>query len=66
MTAIITEPTDIQINPLLSHVSCFGENDGTAFLQISGGISPYTQNWNGVNILSLTAGSYLYLPLIHI
>jgi len=60
VTAIITEPTDIQINPLLSHVSCFEQNDGTAFLQISGGISPYTQNWNGVNILSLTAGSYLY------
>ena len=63
VTAIITEPTDIQINPLLSHVSCFGQNDGTAFLQISGGISPYTQNWNGVNILSLTAGSYLYSVL---
>ena len=60
VTAVITEPTDIQINPLLSHVSCFEQNDGTAFLQISGGISPYTQNWNGVNILSLTAGSYLY------
>ena len=63
VTATITEPTDIQINPILSHVSCFGENDGTAFLQINGGTPPYTENWNGVNILSLTAGSYLYSVL---
>jgi len=58
--AIITQPADIQINELLSHVSCFKENDGTAFLQINGGISPYIENWNNVNTLALSAGSYSY------
>ncbi|MBT3622305.1 MAG: T9SS type B sorting domain-containing protein [Flavobacteriales bacterium] len=58
--AIITQPADIQINELLSHVSCFGENNGTAFLQVNGGISPYIENWNNVNILALSAGSYSY------
>jgi len=58
--AIITQPDDIQINELLSHVTCFGENDGTAFLQINGGITPYTENWNGIDITTLSAGSYTY------
>ena len=58
--AVITQPDDIQINELLSHVTCFGENDGTAFLQINGGISPYTENWNGIDITNLSAGSYTY------
>lgn len=58
--AIITEPSDIQINEIISHVSCFGENDGTAYLQISGGIAPYTETWSATNLLSLSAGSYTY------
>ena len=58
--AIITQPADIQVNELLSHVSCFKENDGTAFLQINGGISPYIENWNSINTLALSAGSYSY------
>jgi gliding motility-associated-like protein len=58
--AIITQPADILVNEILNHVSCFGQNDGTAFLQINGGISPYIENWNSINILSLSAGSYSY------
>jgi len=58
--AVITQPDDIQINELLSHVTCFGENNGTAFLQINGGITPYTENWNGIDITNLSAGSYTY------
>ena len=57
---IISEPTIIQSNPILNHVSCFGGNDGDASLQISGGTAPYIQNWNGNNISSLSAGTYFY------
>jgi len=58
--AVITQPNDIQINEIISDVTCFGENDGTALLQINGGIAPYTENWNGIDITTLSAGSYTY------
>ncbi len=55
---IVTEPTDILITKTLNHVTCFGEDNGAATLQISGGVSPYTQNWNGINTSTLEAGLY--------
>ena len=42
------------------HVLCNGENSGEVSLNISGGTPPYTQDWNGFNNLSLTAGNYIY------
>ena len=58
--ATIYQPNAITTNPILSDVKCFGENNGTAFLQIYGGTSPYTEDWNGVNILQLIKGNYTY------
>ncbi|MEE2953950.1 MAG: gliding motility-associated C-terminal domain-containing protein [Bacteroidota bacterium] len=58
--AIISQPNDIIINEIISHVSCFGDNDGTVQLQIYGGNPPFTQDWNGVNTIMLSEGYYTY------
>lgn len=46
-----------------SNVSCFGENDGSASVSVTGGSSPYTYNWlpsggTGATASNLTAGTY--------
>ena len=57
---IITEPTQLMVNELLTNVSCFGLSDGIAFLQISGGTAPYNEDWAGTNNLALSQGNYGY------
>ena len=48
-----------------TNVSCFGGSDGTATLQLNGGIAPYSYSINGVSFQStptftgLTAGNYV-------
>lgn len=39
-------------------VSCFGLNDGSATLTISGGTAPFNTNWNGANPNALASGNY--------
>ena len=57
---IINEPLEITTNEITSDVLCNGENNGTAFIQINGGTLPYSEDWNGANILQLTEGNYTY------
>ena len=62
-TVTITEPQVLTANADSTSVTCFGDNDGDAFVSfINGGTSPYTYLWNngGTNssITSLTAGNY--------
>ncbi|MBT5859360.1 MAG: T9SS type B sorting domain-containing protein, partial [Flavobacteriales bacterium] len=59
-TATISEPLDITTTEIISDVLCNGESNGTAFLQIFGGTSPYSENWNGVDITQLPKGIYNY------
>ena len=56
----ITEPDAISVNPIVSDVSCFSGNDGFSILNISGGVSPYTENWGAYDPAALSAGDYLY------
>ncbi|MDF2449593.1 MAG: hypothetical protein K0R26_2097 [Bacteroidota bacterium] len=47
----------------ISHVTCFGGNDGSATAQIIGGVAPITYTWfptggNGITATGLTAGTY--------
>lgn len=62
-SAIVTEPqSPLASNLTGTDVSCFGGNDGTATLQITGGTSPYVVTWsNGSplqNQTDLFAGTY--------
>lgn len=48
---------------VISNVSCFGGNNGSASVSISGGSAPYTQSWTpsggtGLTATGLTAGTY--------
>ena len=43
----INEPAQINLNPVVSNISCFGENDGSIDLGISGGTPAYSFNWSG-------------------
>jgi hypothetical protein len=58
-TAIINNPPPIAIGYTLTDVSCFGNNDGTANFNFSGGTAPYIINLDaGVNPSSLNTGDY--------
>jgi len=64
-TIEITEPI-FYIDPAVTQVSCFGENDGSIDLNITGGISPITIIWDddssaGVQRNNLPAGTYSVL-----
>lgn len=58
----INQPTQISIELMYDDVSCFGENDGMASVQVEGGIAPYTYQWSNnatsTTIQNLTAGNY--------
>ena len=56
----ITEPSELLVSITSTNITCYGGNNGTAILSISGGTSPYTENWYGVDPLALTANTYLY------
>lgn len=60
----ITEATQpiVISNAVSTDVDCFGDSTGTASLNVTGGITPYTYTWsNGMtsgNPTNLTAGTY--------
>ncbi len=59
---------EVVINPLpeievnINHISCYGNNDGTAELNVSSGTPPYSYNWSnghtGHAAENLTPGTY--------
>lgn len=57
---LITEPLALTASENISNVSCNGGNDGNVTLIISGGTSPYLENWNGYDSTALAIGSYTY------
>lgn len=61
-TTVVTEPTQLNIGVTGQNVTCFGENNGIATVNISGGEPPYTILWdNGSSnerITGLTPGVY--------
>jgi len=63
----LDEPTEIITDFLVTKVSCFGFNDGTVDLQLSGGFSPYNLNWSTGDTTSfvtdLSAGLY-YVTIV--
>ncbi|MDC3105468.1 SprB repeat-containing protein, partial [bacterium] len=60
-TASINQPDTINVISQTTNVSCANGNNGTATLNISGGTTPYTENWGTSNPLNLTAGIHTYI-----
>jgi len=58
----LTEPEAININPIITNVSCYGESNGSIQVSASNGTPPYSYIWNGSNetnpLDSITAGDY--------
>jgi len=58
----ISQPQTIQVNSSYTNETYFGANDGTATINVVGGVSPYTYNWsNGATsstINNLPPGNY--------
>jgi len=58
----ITEPSALNSNQTVQDVSCFGANDGSINLVVTGGSLPYSYNWSsghsGATITGLSPGNY--------
>jgi gliding motility-associated-like protein len=58
----ITEPSQLSVNVAASNITCFGYQNGTLELFVSGGTFPYTYVWsNGLAVqdqINLGAGTY--------
>ncbi|GJM35988.1 MAG: hypothetical protein DHS20C18_49890 [Saprospiraceae bacterium] len=44
-TVNITEPSAMVLNPIITNSTCFGLNDGSIYLEVTGGEMPYVFNW---------------------
>lgn len=42
----INQPPPLLVNAQTQNVQCFNTNTGSAVLSVTGGVSPYTYNWN--------------------
>jgi gliding motility-associated-like protein len=46
-TAVVEEPDLLDVNVVPTDVSCFGAVDGSAVVNVQGGVNPYTYEWTG-------------------
>ena len=63
INGFVHQPNDINVQAAITNVSCTGNTDGAITLNVMGGTSPYTYNWdNGLgsiqNPANLAAGVY--------
>ena len=58
-TIIISEPSAFVLNSTTTPVSCYGYTDGGANVTVSGGLPPYTYNWNTTPVQTSTAAVFL-------
>ena len=56
----ILEPSELLVSVSSTNNTCYGGNNGTALLSISGGTPAYYENWYGFDPLALIAGTYIY------
>ena len=59
---VVTQPNDIVITPVITEITCYGANNASITLNVTGGTAPYVANWNtlatGFFQNNLAAGSY--------
>ncbi|MFN4233460.1 MAG: PKD domain-containing protein [Bacteroidia bacterium] len=63
LTAQLTQPSQLSAAANISHVSCFGQNNGQIIVNVSGGVVPYQYQWsnttlNTPNNSNLPEGNY--------
>ena len=57
----IAQPLDLVVQNTILSSTCPTASDGSIINTVSGGVSPYTQDWNGINPLALSAGIYNFI-----
>ena len=62
-TAVVTEPSLLDVNAVPTNVTCFGAADGMMLVNVQGGVNPYNYTWSspdatGGNPSSLAPGNY--------
>ena len=59
---VVSQPNDIVITPTITEITCYGANNASISLAITGGTAPYIANWSnlatGFFQDNLAAGSY--------
>ncbi len=62
---VVTQPNDIIITAITTPITCYGGNNASITLTVTGGTSPYTGSWNnlatGLYQNNLSAGTYTVL-----
>ncbi|MCB0555143.1 MAG: choice-of-anchor L domain-containing protein [Phaeodactylibacter sp.] len=56
LQAVIGQPDSLQASAIVVPASCNGQADGTATLSISGGIGPFSFNWDDGQVDSVATG----------
>ncbi|MEE2953562.1 MAG: gliding motility-associated C-terminal domain-containing protein [Bacteroidota bacterium] len=57
---LVTAQNEIHVSASVQDVLCYGDSTGVISIDsIYGGVSPYTLQWGGIDILNLTDGDYL-------
>ena len=65
-TVIVKQPDSLKFSPVISHVVCYGQSNGSVQINASGGIAPYTYAlgtgiYGGGSLFSgLAAGTYAF------
>jgi gliding motility-associated-like protein len=59
---VVSQPNDIVITPTITEITCYGANNASITLAVTGGTAPYQANWSnlatGFYQNNLAAGSY--------
>ena len=59
---VVSQPNDIIITPTITEITCYGANNASILLNVTGGTAPYQTNWSnlatGFYQNNLAAGSY--------
>lgn len=56
VTVTTVQPSDISASTNITPVTCYGDNDGSVQLTVSGATPPYSYNWSGGGTSSLVTG----------
>jgi len=61
-SATVSEPQALMVNYQITHISCYGQQNGSIEINVSGGTQPYHFAWSNQsqsqNIYNLTHGAY--------
>lgn len=62
-TVSISQPSALVVTPSSTNITCYGLNDGTASVAVTGGVAPYSYLWSngqvGNSLSGLSQGTYL-------